>query len=541
LQHRITHRTSPSERTVRYGRERYVYGWTRQKGLPCLACGLHLLLFLSLANLKHAPMKHLVYSFLLPFTFVSSAQQIKLTASVKKQIDTYIKTEMKVEQIPGLSYAVVSHGKIIDSGAYGFASVELRAPVTFNTLFNIGSIGKTFTSTAIMLLQKDGKLSINDPISKYLDSLPANWSKITIKHLLTHTSGIKDYAHDFPGYPFIEKDRKQEITEAQFIHMATSLPLNFEPGDRWAYSNSNFVLLGFIIHKLAGKPIGDFMRERIFVPAGMKQTRYTDVRDIIPNRAAGYLLDEDDSNKLINGIYVSNFFSKMGDMGILTSATDLARWCVAQDKATILDNQTLQMLWTPAKLNSGLEAMGIVGVNYGMGWLIADHRGAKEIGHNGSFINGYTATLSRFPEKKLDVVVVTNLNPTSVQLIGYNIAGFFLPELKSIDQLQARKNADTAFNQKADSFVQSLGNGNYDHSLVSETYLQRLNPITKMLFSRSKVDLAFITSDALSSPLDRYGVQVRKIIYYKIKIGNQTHYLALYISVGDRIADLRGY
>ena len=187
----------------------------------------------------------------------SVAQEARLTPAIKKQINTYIQAEMKAEQIPGLTYAVVSNEKIIDSGAYGLANVELNTPVTSHSLFSIGSIGKTFTATAIMLLQKDGKLSIDDPIDKYLDSIPDSWKEIKIKNLLSHTSGIKDYAHDFPGYPFIEKDRKQEITEAQFIRMATNLPLNFQPGERWAYSNSNFVLLGFIIHKVSGKPLPD--------------------------------------------------------------------------------------------------------------------------------------------------------------------------------------------------------------------------------------------------------------------------------------------
>src|SRR5262249_16106162 len=159
---------------------------------------------------------------------------------------------------------------------------------------------------------------------------------------------------------------------------------NFQPGERWAYSNSNFVLLGFIIHKVSGKFFGDFVKKRIFEPAGMNETRYKDVREIIPNRASGYLLDEDDNNTFINGLYVSNFFSRMGDMGILTTATDLARWCIAQDKASLLDKQTLQMMWQPAKLNNGFEAMGLVGGNYGMGWFIGDHRGIKEIGHGGS-------------------------------------------------------------------------------------------------------------------------------------------------------------
>jgi CubicO group peptidase (beta-lactamase class C family) len=483
--------------------------------------------------------------FFIPITFLLACFSFSLSAQKsddhKQEIDNYLKTEMKVEQIPGLSYAVVSNGKIIDSGAYGWANTELKAPVTSHTLFNIGSIGKTFTATAIMLLQKDGKLSIEDPINKYLDSLPESWKNITIKNLLTHTSGIKDYAHDFPGYPFIEKDRKQEITEAQFIRMATNLPLNFQPGERWAYSNSNFVLLGFIIHKVSGKFFGDFVKERIFEPAGMKETRYTDVREIIPNRASGYLLDEDDNNKLINGLYVSNFFSRMGDMGILTTATDLARWCIAQDRASVLDKQILQMMWQPSKLNNGFEAMGLVGSNYGMGWFIGNHRGTKEIGHSGSFINGYTAMLSRFPEKNFDVVVLTNLNPTSVGMIGYNIAGFFMSELKGIDRLQPEKSADTSFTERAQSFLQSIGTGNYDYSLVSETFIQRLNPITKMIFGGPQPKLSFITSDEIRGSLERYGVKMKKISYYKIQVENETHYLAFYLSVDNKIADMRGY
>jgi CubicO group peptidase (beta-lactamase class C family) len=486
----------------------------------------------------------LITFYLLSLSFVSPAQKNNNDwNSHKREIDQYVKEEMKVEQIPGLTYVVVSHGKIIDSGAYGWANIELKAPVNSHTLFNIGSIGKTFTATSIMLLQKDGKLSINDPISKYLDSLPDSWSAITIKHLLSHTSGIKDYAHDFPGYPFIEKDRKQEITEAQFIRMATTVPLNFQPGERWAYSNSNFVLLGFIIHKLTGKPIGDFMKERIFEPAGMKETRYTDVRELIPNRASGYLLDEDDNDKLINGIYVSNFFSKMGDMGILTTATDLARWSIAQDKATILDKKTLEEMWSPSKLNSGLEAMGILGVNYGMGWSISDHRGYREVGHGGSFINGYTASFSRFPDRDFSVVVLTNLNPTNVHWIGYNITGFFIPELKGIDQLQAPIHADTSFNKNISAFLQSLGAGNADTTFATESFLRRRNPMIKILFDPSaKPDINLVGSDEMTGTrLERYGMPIKKISYYKIKLRNETHYLALYLTASNKIADMRGY
>lgn len=450
--------------------------------------------------------------------------------------------EMKAEQIPGLSYAVVRNGIIVDSGAYGFANVELKAPVTSHTLFNIGSIGKTFTSTAIMLLQKDGKLFLDDPITKYLDSLPETWSKITIRHLLSHTSGIRDYTPDFPGYPLIPVDRKQEITEARYIHMASELPLNFQPGERWAYSNSNFVLLGFIIHKLANKPTGDFINERIFGPAGMKETRYTNVRNIIPNRATGYLLDEDNDNKLINGNYISNFYSTMGDMGILTTATDLARWSIAQDKAMILDKQTLEQVWTPSKLNSGVEAVAIVGGNYGLGWGLGDHRGHKQVSHGGSFMNGYTATFDRFPEDNCAVVVLTNLNPTHVSTIGHHLAGFFIPGLKAIDQLQPAKNADTGFNKKVEAFLESLGTGNYDRSFVTDSYIQRINPITQKIFRGPKPAVSFVSSDNIADRnLKRYGVAIQKINYYKVKLGPETHYLSIYLDAENKIADMRGY
>ena len=470
-------------------------------------------------------------------------QKIKTPATgLKQEIDRYIRSEMKTEQIPGLAYAVVSNGKIIDSGAYGWANLELKSPVTSHSLFNIGSIGKTFTATAIMLLQKEGKLSIDDPIGKYLDSLPDSWNNITIKNLLSHTSGIRDYAHDFPGYPFIEKDRRQDISEARFIRMATAVPLNFQPGERWAYSNSNFVLLGFIIHKLAGKPIGDFMKERIFDRAGMKETRYTDVHEIIPNRSSGYLLDEDANNRLINGEYVSNFFSKMGDMGILTTATDLARWSIAQDEARVLDNQTLEQMWTPSKLVTGVEATGIMGANYGMGWGVLNHRGYKEIAHPGSFINGYTASLSRFPEKNFAVVVLTNLNPTNISWIGYNIAGFFYHELDGIDHLRAERNADTSFNKKIHSFLESLATGNYDRSLITETLIQRFNPITRIIFAGGQPDIQYIHTDKISANrLQRYGETINKINYYKIKLRGETHYLAIYLTGENKIADMRGY
>ena len=492
----------------------------------------------------------LIFLFLLTSPISSPAQKSKANQNIKNEIDKYIKAEMKKEQVPGLTYAIIKDGEIITSGAYGVANVELNAPISMHSLFSIGSIGKIFTATAIMLLQKDGRLSLTDPIAKYLDSLPGSWNNITIKHLLSQTSGIKDHLHDFPGYSYIERDRKQEITEAQFIRMATTVPLNFEPGEKWAYSNAGFVLLGFIIHKVSGQPLPQFMKERVFEPLDMKETRYISLAEIIPNRATGYLLN--DTNKVINGDYISNFYSTTADMGIITTAGDMAKWSIALDNEKIIDKQTLQQMWTPFKLNNGMESTNLNGCNYGLAWMLSNYRGYNEIGHNGSFRNGYTANYIRFDEKHLAVIVLCNLNPSSIKWICYNIAAFFVPELKGIDQLKPEQNSDTSFNKNVHALLKGLAEDNLDTSLVTASFKQRINPITKMNYKPVpgiKSSITFIHSDIIADKnLVRYGWPIKKINYYKTNIGNKynignktDYYIGVFITPDNKIADMREY
>ncbi len=471
--------------------------------------------------------------------------------SIKLEIEKYLQTEMKKQQIPGLTYAVVFDNKIIDSGALGVGNVEYKVPTTIHSQFNIGSIGKTFTATSIMLLQKDGKLSVNDPINKYLDSLPDSWKHITIKHLLSHTSGIRDYCQDFPGYPLLGGEtgegleaRKGEVIESQFIKSAASEPLNFTPGERWAYCNSNFFLLGFIVHKVSGKSLSEFMNERIFTPLGMKETRRENVPEIIPNRVSGYMLNDD--NTLIHGAYISNFYSTQGDMGIITTATDMAKWSMALDEGIILDKETLQQMWTLSKLSNGLESMVFFGSSsYGLGWDINNYHGIVEIGHSGSFMNGYTANFARFPEKHLAVIVLTNLNPTNVARISYKIAGFYVPELKPIAELQPEANADSSLNKKVYDFLTGYHRGNFDTSEATLNFNQRINPIVKILNeqnelkSQAKLQVNCIKTDRMvDQNLVCWGVPVSKINYYKIIMRKDTSYVAIYFTSDNKIADI---
>ena len=510
-------------------------------------------------NFKNFRKRNLIFFFVTTSLLFFSCTN-KDNNTVKQELEKYLQTEMKKQQIPGLTYAIVLNGKIIENGALGLANVGYKVPTTLNSKFNIGSIGKTFTATSIMLLQKDGKLSINDPINKYIDSLPVNWNSITIEHLLTHTSGIRDYCQDHPDYPLVSgatgeglEERKIEISELQFIKLVTTDSLNFTPGERFAYSNSNYFLLGFIIQKVSGQSLSEFMNERLFTPAGMSETMRENVPVIVPDRATGYNLN--DSNKLINGAYISNFYSSQGDMGIITTATDLTKWIIALEGGKILDKESLRQMWTPCKLTSGFEPMDAFGsysygYSYGLGWELNCHNGYIENGHGGDFMNGFSAKFVHFPEKKLTVVALTNLQPWKISQPGvdvYKMAGFYVPELNAIDQFQAESTADNSLNNTVHNFYnQLISKGDFDTLVVTKNFKERTNPIVKNLYTgkvpdtKPKIHVSCIKTDLLEDRnLVRWGVPVKKINYYKITEENKTPiYTAIYISADNKIADI---
>src|SRR5262245_27964404 len=197
-------------------------------------------------------------------------------------IDDYIALQMKRQRLPGLSLAVVRDGKVVRAQGYGLANVELGVPMRPETRLQSGSMGKQFAATAVMMLVEAGKLRLDDPVRKYLPGAPETWNDITVRHLLTHTSGIGPF--DYGG----AFDTRKDYTEDEMLQQAYALPLDFPPGTRWNYSNTGYVVLGILIHKVTGKFYGDFLAERVFRPLGMESTRIISEEDIIPNRAAGY-------------------------------------------------------------------------------------------------------------------------------------------------------------------------------------------------------------------------------------------------------------
>ena len=336
-------------------------------------------------NIK--PVKHLD---LLRISVVISLLHLFALSSRADNVDDLVKTAMKKHQIPGISLKVVHDGVEIKSECYGFANLEWNVPVTTDTVFEIGSVSKQFTAACILLLAQDGKLSVNDPISKYLTNTPSAWSNITIRHLLTHTSGVTNY-DSLDGF-----ELRQHMTQRQFIEKLGVHPLDFQPGESWHYSNSGFNLLGYIIENVSGQNYWNFLRTRILSPLGMNCTTDREPSTVIPKRATGY---EFKNHSAINrGYDLTDLFAAGA---IVSTAPDLVKWDAALDGDNLLSAKTKELWWTPVTLKNGKIQ------NYGFGWFLDPLDGHRNIGHNGA-TSGFSASNQRFPNDKLTIVLLCN-------------------------------------------------------------------------------------------------------------------------------------
>jgi D-alanyl-D-alanine carboxypeptidase len=328
-------------------------------------------------------------------------------AAAGDEVDNYIKAQMAEHRIPGIALRIIQDGKSTKTATYGLANLELDVPVKAETVFEIGSVTKQFTAAGILLLAQDGKLSVDDPISRHLKNLPGAWTNITIRHLLSHTSSIKSYT----GLPGFELTR--HLTQEQFIRAIGEYPLEFQPGESWKYCNSGFNLLGYIIENVSRKSYWDFLKERIFRPLEMTATQERQPGDIIPNRAAGY----EQTNRIwINRDYDLTDVFAAG--AIVSNIGDLTKWNAALDGDAILNTVSKELMWTPTKLNNGKIT------RYGFGWYIDSVEGHKSIGHGGS-TSGFSASIQRFPDDKVAAILLSNTDEQIATKLAMHIATFY--------------------------------------------------------------------------------------------------------------------
>ena len=330
---------------------------------------------------------------------------------ISTRVDEYIRAEMQSQQIPGLALAVIKDGQIVLAKGYGLANVEHQVPVKAETIFQSGSTGKQFTATAVMMLVEEGKLSLEDKITKYFPDGPEAWQDITVRHLLTHTSGMTDYPRDF--------DLRRDYTEDELYQRIKPIPLAFQPGEKWSYSNLAYVMLGILIHKVSGKFYGDFLQERIFKPLGMTTARIISEADIVPNRASGYRVV---SGQLKNQDWVSPSLNTTADGALYLTIYDMAKWDAALYTEKLLKKSSLEQMWTPVKLNDGKTHP------YGFGWALGEVRGHRVIEHGGAW-QGFKAHIGRYIDDKMTVILFANQIRANQTKLANGVAAIINPDL----------------------------------------------------------------------------------------------------------------
>lgn len=378
-------------------------------------------------------------------------------AGQEAEVDTYVKAQMAAQHIPGVSVAVVREAKQALCKGYGYANVELSAPATDKTVYELQSVGKQFTATAVMLLVEEGKLSLDDAVGKYLTELPASWRAVTIRRLLNHTSDIPDYIHA-PGWKeTIRLDRTPlELLKPVF-------PLEVAPGTKWKYSNSDYLVLGLIIEKISGDSYADFLAKRILQPLGMTSTRINSMTDVIANRADGYWWKDG----LLKDEYVSPS-QKWAAGGVVSSAADLAKWAESLEQATLLKATSLQTMLVPGRLANGAE------VPYGFANELDEDHGHKMAGHQGGGL-GFNATLLHYPADHLEVVVLCNLRTARSLPMARHIAAIYLPELSDANK-QGMEDKAPKTTALLKQIITEVGKGNLDDSLFSAEAREKLVP-----------------------------------------------------------------
>lgn len=319
-----------------------------------------------------------------------------LTSAINQELEKTFKSNE-----PGAAVIAVKDGQVVFRKGYGMANLELGVAIEPDMIFRIGSVTKQFTAVSILMLMEQGKLSLSDEITKFLPDYPTQGHKITIEHLLTHTSGIKSYTSLPEWLPLWRKD----MTMKELIDLFKNKPMEFAPGDSWNYNNSAFVLLGAIIEKITGQSYGEFVEKNIFTPLGMTQSFYDNTQRVIPRRAAGY---SKNGSGYANAQYLS--MSQPHAAGSLMSTVDdLAKWDASLYTEKLVKQESLKKAWTPFVMNGGRPT------NYGYGWGITTLEGERMITHGGG-INGFTCDVVRLPESKVYVAILTNRDSGTANL-----------------------------------------------------------------------------------------------------------------------------
>ena len=321
-------------------------------------------------------------------------RQAPAVSSLDAQADVVVAAAMKDQNIPAVSIAIARAGSTLVAKGYGLANVELDVKASPSTVYRIGSLTKQFTAAAVMRLVEAGKISLDDPIEKYLPDYPVGGRRITIRHLLTHTSGIKSYTG--LGPKFWDTSRL-DYSHEKLMALFKDEPPDFQPGEKYLYNNSGYYLLGVIIEKVSFESYGSHVKKTLFDPLGLSSTVYCDNEPVVKQRAAGYQV----SLGVVQNAAPLSMKAPFSAGALCSSVTDLVAWTSALMNGKVVSRASLDQMITPATLNDGKPT------TYGFGLGVSD--GDKKAISHGGGINGFASYLTYLPESRTIVAVLTNL------------------------------------------------------------------------------------------------------------------------------------
>jgi D-alanyl-D-alanine carboxypeptidase len=441
------------------------------------------------------------------------------------EIDDYIATQMQRLHIPAVSLAIVRDGRVVKAQGYGFANLELKAPATKETVYEIGSNTKQFTAAAIMMLVEEGKVHLEDPVTKYFPEAPQAWRDITIQHLLTHTSGIQNHVAVPDWLDVFRTNLKFETAPPrdELLKMFFKLALEFQPGETWAYDNTGYYLLGIVIEKASGKSYWEFLDERIFKPLRINATRNTDPQPIVPNRASGYEWKNDHFEN--RPVLLPAIAFSAGSL--LSTAEDMAKWDVALYTEKLLKKSSLDKIWTAAATNDKAP----MPFNYGFGWFVDSYHGHRLVQHSGG-TPGFSSVIYRFIDDKLTIIILTNHADRILDQLAIDLAGICSPPLK---RPAASPDPDPKTTTMLKEVVHGLLNEKYNAGSFTPAMRIFLGTATGKALWKWFAEHGELGSFVFS---DRETKGDGQVLSYKVSLGGNSYWFSIRMTKDSKIAQI---
>ena len=383
--------------------------------------------------------------FVLAFAILRATAQGQLSPDLREKIDKIVSEALAKSGVPSASIAIVKDGEIVYVKAYGDARVEPRTPATPEMRYSIGSISKQLTATAILLLQEQGKLSLDEKVAKFIPNLTRS-KEVTIRQLLSHTSGYQDY---WPQ-DYVMPVMLQQVTKEKILDLWARKPLDFDPGTKWQYSNTNYVIAGVIVEKASGKPLLQFLSEKVFVPLEMKSVANIDQEKLPETDPTGYLRYALGPLRPAPKVGKGWLFAA-GELAML--AQDLAKWDISIIDQKVMKPSSYAELEREGLLKNGLAT------GYGLGVQLGNAAGHRQMSHSGE-VSGFTAQNIVLPDDRVAVAVLTNQDAARA---ADQIANGIAPLL-----VASNDPATPAKQEQARKIFQGLQHGSIDHSLFTD-------------------------------------------------------------------------